>query len=112
MLALTSGALVAGERNVRADIIGNTDNFNDDFNGGIESHVSSGWWGFASLPVSQRYGCTTYVKESPTGVAHGCPAGYLYWHHGIDISVTSGTLASQVSGTVEESESGVLGIFT
>jgi len=47
--------------------------------------VTSAWLWANSSKVTQRYGCTTFSGED-AAPAGWCPAGFSYWHHGIDIS--------------------------
>src|SRR5438477_2182271 len=110
MVAIVAGALITRQTTAQAGTVGNTDIYNDNFNGGTQSSISSGWWGGASHPVTQRYGCTSFsLEDQAAGAAHGCPNDHKYWHHGLDIGVT-GSLYSQLAGTIVESRSAVLGI--
>ena len=112
LLGLAVGVVTTQRLDVQAATIGNTDIYEDGFNGFPQSWVSSGWWGGTSKAVTQRYGCTSdFHEDYSAGIAHGCPGSNTYWHNGIDIGGT-GTLYSQVTGTVVESASGVLGVQT
>ncbi len=92
----------------------NLDVYYDDFNGGTQSSIASGWWGGVSHPVSQRYGCTTYAWEPRTGAQHGCTSPYLWWHGGIDVEgfLDGAVLNSAVAGTVVQSAPAILAIKT
>lgn len=97
----TLGLLGMSHQEVLANTYGNTDAAEQSTN------LVESWWGGASAPVNQRYGCTMvgYPEDPPPAPGSGitCPSPYNQgWHQGVDIGMVSTTLYSQVEGTVRD----------
>jgi Peptidase family M23 len=60
--------------------------------------MQSAWW-VGDYPISQGYGCTSYLAEGPSPFHPECPA----FHDGIDIAIPCGRfVVCQVNGSVRQ----------